>query len=52
MGARTLKEADMDVHDGRDWLWMTVTMGFWLVALGIVIFVAVRLAERDRGSRS
>jgi hypothetical protein len=31
---------------GWDWLWMTLMMGFWLVVLGAVIFVAVRLAQR------
>jgi heme/copper-type cytochrome/quinol oxidase subunit 2 len=36
-------------HDGWDWLWMTLTMGFWLVVLGVVVYVAVRLAQRDRG---
>ena len=35
-------------HDGWDWLWMTITMGVWLVALGAVVFVAARLAQRDR----
>jgi hypothetical protein len=32
--------------DGWDWLWMTLMMGFWLVFLGAVIFIAVRLAQR------
>jgi hypothetical protein len=32
--------------DGWDWLWMTSMMGFWLIALGAVIYVAVRLAQR------
>lgn len=32
--------------DGWDWLWMTLMMGFWLVVLGAVIFIAVRLAQR------
>ena len=41
--------------DGWDWLWMTFVMTFWVVALGVVIYVAVRLATRppaDRGRRS
>jgi hypothetical protein len=42
----------MYVHDSWDWLWMTFTMGFGLVALGIVVYVAVRLAQHDRGSSS
>jgi hypothetical protein len=32
--------------DGWDWLWMTLMMGFWLVLLAAVIFIAVRLAQR------
>ena len=33
-------------HDGWDWFWMTFVMGFWLVVLGAVVYVAVRLAQR------
>jgi heme/copper-type cytochrome/quinol oxidase subunit 2 len=32
--------------NGWDWLWMTLMMGFWLVVLGAVIYLAVRLAQR------
>lgn len=32
--------------DGWDWVWMTLMMGFWLVILAAVIFIAVRLAQR------
>jgi hypothetical protein len=32
--------------NGWDWLWMTLMMGFWLVVLGAVIYIAVRLAHR------
>ena len=32
--------------DGWGWLWMTLMMGFWLVLLAAVIFIAVRLAQR------
>jgi len=32
--------------DGWGWLWMTLMMGFWLVVLGAVIYLAVRLAQR------
>lgn len=32
--------------NGWDWVWMTLMMGFWVVLLGGVIFVAVRLAQR------
>ena len=32
--------------DAWGWLWMTLMMGFWLVALGAVIYVIVRLAQR------
>lgn len=34
--------------NGWDWLWTTMMMGFWLVVLGAVIFIAVRLAQRPR----
>jgi hypothetical protein len=33
--------------DRWDWLWMTLMMGFWLVVLGAVIFIAVRLAVQQ-----
>ncbi len=33
--------------NGWDWLWMTLMMGFWLVVLGAVIYIAVRLAHRS-----
>ena len=32
--------------EGWDWFWITLLMGFWLVVLGAVIFIAVRLAQR------
>lgn len=32
--------------DGWDWLWMTFGMGFWIVLIGVVVYVAVRLAQR------
>jgi heme/copper-type cytochrome/quinol oxidase subunit 2 len=32
--------------DGWNWLWMSSVMVFWLVVLGAVIYVAVRLANR------
>jgi hypothetical protein len=51
-GDVSLKEADMYAHDGWDWLWMTFAMGFWLIALGVIVYVAVRLAQRDRRSGS
>jgi len=41
-------------HGGWDWLWMTFAMGFWVVTLGVVVYIAVRLAlgDRDKTSRS
>lgn len=41
-------------HDGWAWLWMTFAMGLWLVVLGVVVYVAARLAQdgRDNTSRS
>ena len=37
--------------DGWDWFWMTFMIGFWVVVLGVVVYVAVKLATRptDRG---
>jgi len=32
--------------DGWDWVWMTFMMGFWVVLLGAVVYIAVRLAQR------
>ena len=32
--------------DGWDWFWMTLMMGFWVVVLGVVVYVAVKLATR------
>jgi heme/copper-type cytochrome/quinol oxidase subunit 2 len=32
--------------DGSDWIWMTLMMGLWLVLLGAVVYIAVRLAQR------
>jgi hypothetical protein len=36
--------------NGADWLWMSLTMAFWVVVLGVVVYVAVRIAT-DRHSR-
>lgn len=41
-----------DHMDGWDWVWGTLMMGFWIVLLGVVIYFAVRLAQRDRGRRT
>jgi hypothetical protein len=32
--------------DGFDWFWMSFMMVFWIVALGAVVFIAVRLGQR------
>jgi heme/copper-type cytochrome/quinol oxidase subunit 2 len=45
------KEAEVYWHDGWDWVWMTVTMSFWVVALGVVVYLAVRLAQSERGTK-
>jgi hypothetical protein len=34
--------------DGLDWLWMSVASVFWNVAIGVVVYVAVRLAQAPR----
>ena len=36
-----------DWMDGSDWVWMTLSMTLGVVVLGAVIYVAVRLANRD-----
>ena len=40
----------MGMHDmdGVDWVWMTLVMGVWIIAIGAVVYAAVRLATRDR----
>jgi hypothetical protein len=42
----TPKGGDVHMMDGWDWVWMPFMMVFWLVVLGAVIYVAVRLANR------
>jgi hypothetical protein len=44
----TARRKGVSVHmmDGWDWVWMPFMMVFWLVVLGAVIYVAVRLANR------
>ena len=37
-----------DHMSGTDWLWMSLSMAVALVLLGVVVYVAVRLANRDR----
>jgi heme/copper-type cytochrome/quinol oxidase subunit 2 len=32
--------------NGSDWVWMSFMMVFWIVVLGAVVYVAVRLAQR------
>jgi flagellar biogenesis protein FliO len=32
--------------NGWDWLWMTFGMSFWIVLIGVVVYGAVRLAQR------
>jgi heme/copper-type cytochrome/quinol oxidase subunit 2 len=32
--------------DGWNWFWMSFMMVFWLVVLGAVVYVAVKLANR------
>ena len=44
----------MYLHDmnGLDWLWGTLMMGFWIVLLGLVVYIAVKLAQGDRERKS
>jgi hypothetical protein len=32
--------------NGWDWVWMTFMMSFWVVLLGAVVYIAVKLANR------
>jgi flagellar biogenesis protein FliO len=32
--------------DGWDWFWMSFMMIVWIVLVGLVVYVAVRLANR------
>jgi hypothetical protein len=34
---------------GRGWFWMTFMMLFWIVLLGAVVYIAVRLGQRPPG---
>jgi hypothetical protein len=34
-------------HDGWAWIWMIPMMFSWIVLLGVVVYAAVRLANRD-----
>jgi hypothetical protein len=38
-------------HNGLSWFWMVPIMLTWIVALGVVVYVAVRLANRDSRQR-
>jgi hypothetical protein len=33
--------------DGWGWIWMTLMMGLWVVLIGAVVLIAVRLAQRS-----
>jgi hypothetical protein len=47
-GLRPSQKGGVAVHwmNGWDWAWMTFMMVFWLVLLGAVVYVAIRLAQR------
>ena len=32
--------------NGWDWFWMSFMMVFWIVVLGVVVYAAVKLANR------
>jgi hypothetical protein len=37
------------LHHGVEWMWLTLTMGAWLVLVGLVAYFLVRLVlDRDR----
>ena len=37
--------------NGGNWMWMSFMMVFWLVALGAIIYGAVRLASRHSAEK-
>jgi len=41
----------MHGYDGWDWAWVAPMMLFWVVLIGTVVYVAVRLAQRDHHDR-
>ncbi len=41
-----------DHMNGLDWLWGSLMMGFWIVVLALVVYLVVRLAQRDSRSES
>lgn len=42
----TQAEGGVAMMDGWDWLWMPFAMGLWLLVIGAVVYIAVRLAQR------
>lgn len=38
--------------DGSDWFWMSFMMVFWVVAIGAVVYTAVRLGQRAPNDKS
>jgi flagellar biogenesis protein FliO len=39
------------VQSDLGWFWMSFMMVFWLVIVGVVIYVLVKLANRDSNRR-
>lgn len=39
-------------HDGWGWFAMTFMMVFWVALLGLVVYIAVKLAQTDRNAKS
>jgi putative membrane protein len=37
-----------DHMDGWDWVWMSVMPVIWIALIGVVVYVAVRLANGSR----
>jgi hypothetical protein len=45
-GVKRKEELMYHWMNGWSWLWMSFMMVFWVVVLGAVVFIAVRLAQR------
>jgi hypothetical protein len=40
------EQAMHDWMSGWEWMWMSFMMVFWIVALGAIVYAAVKLANR------
>lgn len=36
------------MHWLNDWVWMSLMMTLWILLIGVVAYILIRLADRDR----